>query len=119
MQIIHQPSPVNLANFLTTSSTVLFVSAGTNLIGVIIDRVTYRWTLGAINSFLQMSMQNAGLTEFCAPLLDDNGPTGPINVPGLAVFEQRVQFGPGVAINLGVTLGGTVRVSYNVQFRIL
>lgn len=120
MQIINRPSPTVFTSTFTATTLTTLVLAATNVRGVIVDFVEYTWILGAISSSVVLDIRNAALNEFCSPLQDDNGPTGPINVPRSGgKLVQPVQFGSGQDIIARVNIFGTARVSVSMAYRVL
>lgn len=120
MQIINRTSPTVFTSTFTATTLTTLVLTAANVRGVIIDSVEYTWILGAINSAVIFDIRNSALNEFCAPLQDDNGPTGPINVPRSGgKLVQPVQFTAGQDIIARVNIAGTARASISMAYRVL
>ena len=120
MQIINRPSPAVFTGTFTATTLTTLVLTAANVRGVIVDFVEYTWLLGAINSSIVFDVRNSALNEFCAPLQDDNGPTGPINVPRSGgKLVQPVLFTAGQDIIARVNIFGTARASISLGYRVL
>lgn len=103
----------------SASSSPIIVPAATNVRGVIVLSICHNWHLGAINSILAVNMAGNSFGEFYSGLLDDNGPTGPINAAKSAVFNRPIQFNGGQDILLNYSITGTARISTYVTYRVL
>ena len=118
MQIINQPSNGQYNAVFSTAATVVIIPAATNVRGVIIDSTFYSWFISNTSQIVRANIMC--ITELAHGINDDNGPTGPVNVPKTAVFSNRIQFSAGQDISFNSTnTGATQRLSVTINYRIL
>jgi hypothetical protein len=119
MQIIHSPGKILAAGNASGSTNVIAVTAALNVRGVIIQEVTTRYMLQAVNSTAALNISGAVGTLQSHAVFDLNGAAGPVNVPLAYSCVKEVQYPAGADVIVQIAITGTVILGYTVVGKIL
>lgn len=119
MQIIQSPGKILSAGNQSVSTNIILVTAALNVRGVIIQEVTTRYMLQALNSTAAVNISGAVGTLQSHGVFDLNGAAGPLNVPLAYSNVKEVQYPAGNDVILQIAITGTVVLAYTVIGKIL
>lgn len=119
MQVINSPGQILLGGNSAISTNIVLVTAALNIRGVIIQEVTTRFMLQALNSSAGLNISGVGGLRQSHAVFDLNGGAGPVNVPLGYTNVKEVQYPAGNDIILQITVGGIALIAYSIVGKIL